>query len=107
MEVPAEARHHLEKAFLELDAAHLIWGVWADDVRQQVEKRLGAVLGDDAGDDQVRDDPEYGAALDAGKPYSDALATAAHSLAAMDPECAQALRECRLQFLVRSRQGSR
>ncbi len=102
MDVPAEAREHLETAYLALAEAHLIWGCWADEVRQQTEKRLGVGITDE----RVLDDAEYGAALDAGRPYSDAVAAVADALTAIDPRCAEARREGRLTAFVRERRLS-
>ncbi len=102
MDIPTEAQDHLERAFLELAEAHLIWGCWADEVRQQAEKRLG--MG--SADEEVTDDPEYGAALDAGLPYSDAMTAVADALAAADPQCAQARRDGRLPAFIRDRRLS-
>lgn len=102
MDVPAEARKCLETAFLELAEAHLIWGCWADGIRQQAEQRLG--MG--PADEEVQDDPGYSAALDAGRPYSNMLIAASNALAEVDSEYAQALKENRLAASVRERRMS-
>jgi hypothetical protein len=44
------------------------WGVWADDVRQEAERRHGA----DAADEILWADPEYSSALDGGQPIRQA-----------------------------------
>jgi hypothetical protein len=43
---------------------HTAWGVWADDVRQDAERRHGP----DAADETLWADPEYSLALDGGLP---------------------------------------
>lgn len=59
------ARGHLEVAAAELEAACRAWGVWADEVRERAEQRLGT----GPCDPRAWSDPEYGAALDAGRPF--------------------------------------
>lgn len=50
----------LEKAAALLDDAWLATGVWADDIRQEAERRLG--IGPT--DERAWDDPDYSTALD-------------------------------------------
>ena len=73
------ARGHLERAVAQLDAARLAWGVWADDIRQLTEQRLGI---SDLLDERVLDDPGYGRALDIGGPVGEAVTAAATALRA-------------------------
>jgi hypothetical protein len=72
------ARGHLAVAVAELDAACRAWGVWADDVREQAEMRLGA----DPEDLRVLRDAEYARALDAGAPFLEAARVAMAAVAA-------------------------
>ncbi len=57
------ARGHLAAAVAELEAACRAWGVWADEVRERAEQRLGA----GPADPRVCCEPEYARALDAGR----------------------------------------
>ena len=41
-----QARGHLAAAVAELEAACRAWGVWADEVRERAEQRLGTGPGD-------------------------------------------------------------
>lgn len=86
--VAPKSLEHLEAALLELEAARSAWGCWADEVRQDTEKRLD--LPPCEGEEVLWADPEYGAALDAGALYSDALDAVARVLVIVDPECAHA-----------------
>jgi hypothetical protein len=63
----------------ELGAAGLAWGLWADDIRQLAEQRLGVsgLL-----DERVLDDPGYGRALDIGGPVGTAVTAAVAALRA-------------------------
>jgi hypothetical protein len=70
------ARGHLAAAAAELEAACRAWGVWADDVRERAEERLGT----GPGDPRVCSDPEYARALDAGGPFIEAARVAATAL---------------------------
>ena len=88
---------------LTLMAAQQAWGTWTDRYRQAAEQRLG-VPADDAA---AVDDPEYGAALDAGKPFIAALREAEQALATLDPECFAALQTGRLRILLERRQAAR
>ena len=54
---------HLAAAAAELEAACRAWGVWADEVRERAEQRLGT----GPADPRVCCDPEYARALDAGQ----------------------------------------
>jgi hypothetical protein len=72
------ARGHLAAAVAELEAARQAWGVWADEVRERAEQRLGA----GPADPEVCSDPEYGRALDAGRPFVEAARVAAEALRA-------------------------
>ena len=49
------ARGHLAAAVAELEAACRAWGVWADEVRERAEQRLGT----GPGDPRVCREPEY------------------------------------------------
>jgi hypothetical protein len=62
------ARGHLAAAVAELEAACRAWGVWADEVRERAEQRLGT----GPGDPRVCCEPEYARALDAGRPFTEA-----------------------------------
>ena len=73
------ARGHLERAEAQLEAARLAWGLWADDIRQLTEQRLGI---SDLLDERVLDDPGYGRALDIGGPVGKAVAAAVTALRA-------------------------
>ena len=73
------ARGHLERAVAQLEAARLAWGVWADDIRQLTEQRLGI---SDLLDGRVLDDPGYGRALDIGGPVGKAVTAAVTALRA-------------------------
>ena len=79
------ARGHLAAAAAELEAAVGAWGLWADEVRERAERRLGA----GPGDLRVWGDPEYARALDAGGPFIEAARVAAAALE-------QGLRDARL-----------
>ena len=70
------ARGHLAAAAAELEAAVGAWGLWADEVRERAERRLGA----GPGDLRVWGDPEYARALDAGGPFIEAARVAATAL---------------------------
>jgi hypothetical protein len=70
------ARGHLAAAAAELEAACRAWGVWADEVREQAEQRLGS----GPCDPRVCSDPEYARALDAGGPFIEAARVAATAL---------------------------
>lgn len=70
------ARGHLAAAVGELEAARRAWGVWADGVRERAEQRLGT----GPADPRVCSDPEYGQALDAGRPFIEAARVAAEAL---------------------------
>ena len=72
------ARGHLAAAVAELEAACRVWGVWADEVRERAEERLGT----GPSDPRVRRDPEYARALDAGGPFLEAARVAADALRA-------------------------
>jgi hypothetical protein len=72
------ARGHLAAAATELEAAVGAWGLWADEVRERAERRLGA--GPD--DRRVWGDPEYARALDAGGPFVEAARAVATALQA-------------------------
>jgi hypothetical protein len=72
------ARGHLAAAAGEAEAACRAWGVWADEVRERAEQRLG--IGPcEAG---ACSDPEYAAALDAGGSFIEAARVMAALLAA-------------------------
>jgi hypothetical protein len=73
------ARGHLERAVAQLEAARLAWGLWADDIRQLTEQRLGI---SDLLDERVLDDPGYGQALDIGGPVGKAVTAAVTALRA-------------------------
>jgi hypothetical protein len=45
-----------------------MWGLWADEVRERAEQRLGT----GPGDPRVCCDLEYARALDAGRPFTEA-----------------------------------
>jgi hypothetical protein len=72
------ARGHLAAAVAELEAACRAWGVWADEVRERAEQRLGT----GPADPRVCGDLEYGRALDAGRPFTEAAHAAAAALRA-------------------------
>jgi hypothetical protein len=72
------ARRHLAVAVAELEAAVGAWGLWADEIREQAERRMGAA----PCDPEVRDDPQYARALDAGGPFIEAARAAAAALKA-------------------------
>jgi len=72
------AHGHLAAAVAELEAACRAWGVWADEVRERAEQRLGA----GPADPRVRRDLEYARALDAGRPFTEAARAAAVALRA-------------------------
>jgi hypothetical protein len=72
------ARGHLARAAAELEAAAGAWGLWADEVRERAERRIGA----GPGDRRVWDDPEYARALDAGGPFIEAARAVAAALQA-------------------------
>jgi hypothetical protein len=101
MGVPAEACRLLEKVYADLLVAYANWGCWADDVRQGAEKRLGVLPGDQ--DERIWGDPEYAAAVDAGRVISDALRRVERGLAAADPQYAAAVRAGNLQAVVSAR----
>ena len=73
-----QARGHLAAAVAELEAACRAWGVWADEVRERAEQRLGT----GPADPRVRGDLEYARALDAGRPFTEAARAAARALRA-------------------------
>jgi hypothetical protein len=73
-----QARGHLAAAVAELEAACRAWGLWADEVRERAEQRLGT----GPGDPRVRCEPEYARALDAGRPFTGAARAAAAALRA-------------------------
>jgi hypothetical protein len=62
------ARMHLAAAAAAAETACHAWGVWADEVRERAERRMGA----GPCDPRVCLDPEYAAALDAGRPFVEA-----------------------------------
>ena len=72
------ARGHLAAAVAELEAACRAWGVWADEVRERAEQRLGT----GPADPRVCCDLEYARALDAGRPFTEAARAAAVALRA-------------------------
>lgn len=72
------ARGHLVAAVAELKAACRAWGVWADEVRERAEQRLGT----GPADPRVCCDLECARALDAGRPFTDAARAAAVALRA-------------------------
>jgi hypothetical protein len=72
------ARGHLAAAVAELEAACRAWGVWADEVRERAEQRLGT----GPADPRVCCEPEYARALDAGRPFTEAAQAAAVALQA-------------------------
>ena len=72
------ARGHLAAAVAELEAACRAWGVWADEVRERAEQRLGT----GPADPRVCREPEYARALDAGRPFTEAARAAAVALRA-------------------------
>ncbi|HEV3292109.1 MAG TPA: hypothetical protein VG123_24280 [Streptosporangiaceae bacterium] len=72
------ARGHLAAAVAELEAACRAWGVWADEVRERAEQRLGT----SPADPLVWRDLEYARALDAGRPFIEAARAAAVALRA-------------------------
>jgi hypothetical protein len=72
------ARGHLAAAGAELEAAVGAWGLWADEVRERAERRLGA----GPCDRRVWGDPEYARALDAGGPFIEAARAVAAALQA-------------------------
>ena len=74
----AAARGHLATAAAELEAAVGAWGLWADEVREQAERRLGT----GPGDRRVWGDPEYARALDAGGLFIEAARAVAAALQA-------------------------
>jgi hypothetical protein len=57
-------RRSLAEARTAVENLHAAWGVWADDVRQDTERRHGP----DAADETLWADPEYHLALDGGLP---------------------------------------
>jgi hypothetical protein len=57
-------RRSLAKARTAVENLHTAWGVWADDVRQDTERRHGP----DASEETLWADPEYSLALDGGMP---------------------------------------
>jgi hypothetical protein len=59
-------RRSLDEARTAVENLHTAWGVWADDVRQDAERRHGP----DAADETLWADPEYSLALDGGLPAS-------------------------------------
>lgn len=72
------ARGHLAAAVAELEAACRAWGVWADEVRERAEQRLGA----GPADPRVCCEPEYVRALEAGRPFTEAARALRASCAA-------------------------
>jgi hypothetical protein len=60
----ATLRRSLAEARTAVENLHTAWGVWADDVRQDTERRHGP----DAADETLWADPEYSLALDGGLP---------------------------------------
>jgi len=78
------ARGHLAAAGAELEAACRAWGLWADEVRERAEQRLGT----GPADPRVCRDLEYARALDAGRPFLEAARVAAEALRAAGPGCA-------------------
>ncbi len=72
------ARGHLAAAVSELEAACRAWGMWADEVRERAEQRLGT----GPADPRVCCEPEYARALDAGRPFTEAAWVAARALRA-------------------------
>lgn len=72
------ARAHLATAAAELEAVVGAWGVWADEVRERAERRLGT----GPGDRRVWGDPEFARALDAGGPFIEAVRAVAAALQA-------------------------
>jgi hypothetical protein len=74
------ARHHLAAAAAEAEAACRAWGVWADDVRERAERRLGIGCCEPG----ACADPEYAAALEAGRPFLEAAKVTAALLAACE-----------------------
>jgi len=71
-----QARGHLAAAVAELEAACRAWGVWADEVRERAEQRLGT----GPADPRVCCEPEYARALDAGRPFTEGARAAARGL---------------------------
>ncbi len=71
---------HLAMAAGELEAAVEAWGLWADEVREQAERRLGT----GPGDRRVWGDMEYARALDAGGLFIEAARAVAAVLQASD-----------------------
>jgi hypothetical protein len=57
-------RRSLDEARTAVENLHTAWGVWADDVRQDAERRHGP----DASEQTLWADPEYSLALDGGLP---------------------------------------
>jgi hypothetical protein len=57
-------RRSLDEARTAVENLHTAWGVWADDVRQDAERRHGP----DAPEQTLWADPEYSLALDGGLP---------------------------------------
>jgi len=72
------ARGHLAAAVAELEAACRAWGVWADEVRERAEQRLGT----GPADPRVCGEPEYARAVEAGRPFTEAARAAAAALRA-------------------------
>ena len=71
------ARWHLERAVAELEQACWSWGVWADEVRELAERRLGvsAAVGF-----AVLEDPGYARALRLGGWFDEAAGAAETAL---------------------------
>ena len=61
-------RRSLAYAWQAVETLHTAWGLWADDVRQDAERRHGP----DATNETLWADPEYSLALDGGQPISQA-----------------------------------
>jgi hypothetical protein len=57
-------RRSLDEARTAVENLHTAWGVWADDVRQDAERRHGP----DAPEETLWADPDYSLALDGGTP---------------------------------------
>jgi hypothetical protein len=57
-------RRSLAEARTAVENLHTAWDVWADDVRQEAERRHGP----DAADETLWADPDYSLALDGGTP---------------------------------------
>lgn len=61
-------RRQLAETRQAVENLHLVWGVWADDVRQDAERRHGP----DAAEETLWTDPDYSLALDGRQPITEA-----------------------------------